>query len=85
MSEPIGYLPYLIGLVSEMKVGMQNLQKFLLHEEIDPAKIERSDECDSAVEVRNGHFSWGAEVEKSKDEKDEEDKITNTFDKVVNL
>ena len=73
LNEPISFLPHFIGLVSELKVSMQSLQKFLLHEEIDPNTIQRSNEGDCAVEVKNGHFSWGVEDEKSKDEKDKEE------------
>ena len=57
--EPIDFLPQFVGEISGLKVSMQSLQKFLLQEEIYPGTIKRSNEGDSAVEVKNGHFSWG--------------------------
>ena len=58
---------------------MQSLQKFLMHEEIEPASIERSNEGDFALEMKNCNFSWGVEDEKSKDETKEEKNVEKSI------
>ena len=71
------YLPWTISLITESKVALDRITKYLIAEDIqlEHIKTEENGESDTAIKVQNGNFYWLTEEEKvKKKEKEKEEK-----------